>query len=197
MKHIAKVAMFSFFVGTTLLSAKVIATVNGYPITLQEADTIVKRATKGKAKYYMLKSNDRRRVIQELARRTALTHTASKELSKQEKLAVWTEYYIKKHYKELQKKAKATLSVREKYIADTDLWVRKNAFKIPVTEEEMKAEYNKHKKLFKDRRTGKIVPFEKVKGLIAVELKKKKFVNKFLKTIKINYNPKSKTQKKK
>ncbi len=189
MKRIARVALLGFLIGGTLVSAKTIARVNGYAITLKDANSFVKRATKGKATYYMLKKNDRRRVIQELARRTFLTHTASKELSQKEKLAVWTELYIRKHYKELQRKAKSSLSVNEKYLADTDLWVRKNAFKIPVTEAEMKAEYNKHKKLFKDRRTGKIVPFEKVKTLIAVELKKRKFVKGFLKKMKINYSP--------
>ena len=197
MKRIAAIALLTLFTGMSTLSAKVIATVNGYEITQKEADAFVKRVTRGRANYSMLKKKDRKRVIQELAKQKLLTRTAAKELSKKEKLAIWTDFYIRKHYKELQKKAKKELTVPEKYMADAELWIRKNAVNIPVTEEELKAEYEKRKKLFKDKKTGKIVPFEKVKPLIAVELKKMKFVEQVMKDAKIDYNPKPKAAAKK
>ena len=197
MKRIAAIALLTLFTGMSALSAKVIATVNGYEITQKEADAFVKRVTRGRANYSMLKKKDRKRVIQELAKQKLLTRMAAKELSRQEKLAIWTDFYIRKHYKELQKKAQKELSVPEKYMADAELWIRKNAVKIPVTEEELKAEYAKRKKLFKDKKTGKIVPFEKVKPLIAVELKKMKFVQQVMKDAKIDYNPKPKAAGKK
>ncbi|ADV46617.1 hypothetical protein [Nitratifractor salsuginis] len=195
MKRIAGIALIAVTMGVTALSAQVIATVNGYEITKKEADAFVKRVTHGRATFNMLKKKDQKRVIKELATQKLLTRTAAKELSKKEKLAIWTDLYIRKHYKELQQKAKKELSVPEKYMADAELWVRKNAAKIPVTDEELKAEYKKRKKLFKDPKTGKILPFEKVKPLIAFEVKKMKFVKEFMKKAKINYHPKAKTAK--
>jgi hypothetical protein len=191
MKRIAGIALITLAMGSTALSAKVIATVNGYEITQKEADAFVKRVTHGRATYNMLKKKDRQRVIKELATQKLITRTAAKELSKKEKLAIWTDFYIRKHYKELQQKAKKELSVPEKYMADAELWVRKNAVKIPVTDAELKAEYEKRKRLFKNPKTGKIVPFEKVKPLIAAEVKKMKFVKEFMKKAKINYHPKA------
>jgi len=196
MKRIATIALLALFTGVSTLPAKVIATVNGYEITQKEADAFVKRVTRGRATYSMLKKKDRKRVIEELAKEKLLTRTAAKELTRKEKLAIWTDFYIRKHYKELQKKAQKELTVPEKYMADAELWIRKNAVKVPVTEEEMKAEYEKRKKLFKDKKTGKIVPFEKVKPLIAVELKKMKFVRQVMKNAKIDYHPKPKSTKK-
>jgi len=183
--------------GTISLQATVIATVNGYPITLKEANQFVKKVTRGRATYSMLKKEDRRRVIRELATNKLLTRTAAKELKRSEKKVIWTDYYIRKHYKELMKKAEKELTVDEKYQADAELWVRKHAASIPVSEEEMKAEYKKRKKLFKDPKTGKILPFEKVKPLIEFELKKIKFVKQFMEKAKIDYNPKPKKSSKK
>lgn len=195
MKRIAGIALITVAMGMTTLSAQVIATVNGYEITKKEADAFVKRVTRGKATFNMLKKADQKRVIKELATQKLITRTAAKELTRKEKLAIWTDFYIRKHYKELQQKAKKELSVPEKYLADAELWVRKNAAKIPVTDEELKAEYEKRKKLFKDPKSGKILPFEKVKPLIAFEVKKMKFVKEFMKKAKINYHPKAKASK--
>jgi len=183
--------------GGVTLHATVIATVNGYPITLKEANKFVKKVTRGRATYSMLKKEDRRRVIQELATNKLLTRTAAKKLKRSEKKVIWTDYYIRKHYKELMKKAEKELSLEDKYQADAELWVRKESAKIPVTEKEMKAEYEKRKKLFKDPKTGKILPFEKVKPLIEFELKKIKFVKQFMEKAKIDYNPSSKKSSKK
>ena len=183
--------------GAVSLQATVIATVNGYPITLKEANQFVKKVTQGRATYSMLKKEDRRRVIQELATNKLLTRTAAKELKRSEKKVIWTDYYIRKNYKKLMKKAEKELTVDEKYQADAELWVRKHAASIPVTEEEMRAEYKKRKKLFKDPKTGKILPFEKVRPLIEFELKKIKFVKQFMKKAKIDYNPKPKKSSKK
>jgi len=181
--------------GALSLNATVIATVNGYPITLKEANQFVKKVTRGRATYSMLKKEDRRRVIQELATNKLLTRTAAKELKRSEKKVIWTDYYIRKHYKELMRKAEKELSVEDKYRADAELWVRKKSAKIPVTEEEMRAEYKKRKKLFKDPKTGKILPFEKVRPLIEFELKKIKFVKQMMEKAKIDYNPKPQKKK--
>jgi vancomycin resistance protein YoaR len=196
MKRIVAVTILGLALGSGLLAAKTIATVNGYPITLKEADAFVKKVTKGQATFSMLKKKDQKRVIQELATNKLLTRTAAKELTKKEKRAIWTDVYIRKHYKELMKKAEKELTVPEKYMADAELWIRKKSRDINVTEDELKAEYKKRKKLFKNPKTGKVAPYEQVKPLIAMELKKMKFVKQVMKNAKIDYNPKPKSSKK-
>jgi hypothetical protein len=192
MKRMMIATLIGLVLGGGALSAKTIATVNGYPITQKEADAFVKKVTKGRATYSMLKKKDRKRVIKELATNKLLSRTAAKELTRKEKKAIWTDWYIRKHYKELMKKAEKELTVDEKYMADAELWVRKKSRDVNVTEEEMKKEYEKRKKLFKNPKTGKIVPYEQVKPLIYMELKKMKFVKEFMKNAKIDYNPKPK-----
>jgi hypothetical protein len=196
MKRMMMIALVGMSVGAGALSAKVIARVNGYDITQKEADAFVKGVTRGQATFSMLKKKDQKRVIQQLATNKLITRTAAKELTKKEKRAIWTDFYIRKHYKELMKKAEKELTVPEKYQADGELWVRKNAAKVQVTEAEMKAEYAKRKKLFKNPKTGKIAPYEQVKPLIAMELKKMKFVKELMKNAKIDYNPKPAKKKK-
>jgi hypothetical protein len=196
-KRIVTVTLLGLALGGSALSAKTIATVNGYPITQKEADAFVKKVTKGKATYSMLKKEDRKRVIQELATNKLLTRTAAKELTKKEKRAIWTDVYIRKHYKELMKKAEKELTVPEKYMADAELWIRKKSRDINVTEEEAKKTYEKRKKFFKNPKTGEIAPYEKVRPLIYMELKKMKFVKQVMKDAKIDYNPKPKKSSKK
>ncbi len=196
MRRITGITLIALSIGAATLSAKVIATVNGYEITQKEADRFVKRITKGRANFSMLKRKDQKRVIKELAHQKLITRTAAKELSKKEKLAIWTDLYIRKHYKELQQKARRSLSVREKYLADAELWIRKKSANIPVSEEEIKAEYQKRKRLFKDPTSGKILPLKRVRPLIAMEIKKRKFIKEFLKKATIDYAPKAKSKKK-
>jgi len=196
MKRIVMAIIVGMVVGGAALSAKTIATVNGYPITLKEADAFVKKVTRGKATYSMLKKKDQKRVIQELATNKLLTRTAAKELTKKEKKAIWTDVYIRKHYKELMKKAEKELTVPEKYMADAELWIRKKSRDINVTEDEVKATYEKRKKFFKNPKTGKIAPYEQVRPLIFMELKKMKFVKQVMKDAKIDYHPKPANKKK-
>ena len=196
MKRIVVATILGIAMGGVALSAKTIATVNGYPITQKEADAFVKRVTRGRATYSMLKKADRKRVIKELATNKLLTRTAAKELTKKEKRAIWTDVYIRKHYKELMQKAEKELTVPEKYMADAELWVRKKSRDVNVTEEELKTEYKKRKKLFKNPKTGKVASYEQVKPLIYMELKKMKFVKQFMKNAKIDYNPPTKSSKK-
>ncbi len=177
------------------LSAKVIATVNGYPITLKEANAFVKRATRGKATYSKLKPADKKKVIKALATDKLVMETATRELNKREKYAIWVDFYVRKHYKELLEKAKKELTVKEKKAANADFWVRKKSANIKVTEAELKKAYKKNKRFFKNRKTGKIAPYSKVKPLLIMQVKQQKFVKKLMKKAKINYNPKAATKK--
>jgi hypothetical protein len=178
------------------ISAKVIAKVGGYPITLKEANQFVKRATRGKATYSMLKSSDKKRVIKALATDKFVMETATRRLNRKEKYAIWVDLYVRKHYKELLAKAKKELTVKEKKAANADLWVRKKSSKIKVTEAELKKAYRKNKKLFKNRKTGKVAPYSKVKPFLKMQVQQQKFIKKLMKNVKIDYNPKTSTAKK-
>jgi len=179
-----------FLVLIAPLSAKTIATVNGYPITLKEANAFVKRATRGKATYARLKSADKKKVIKALATDKLVMETATRQLSKKEKYAIWVDYYVRKHYKELLAKAKKELSVREKKAANADFWVRKKSARIKVTDAEIKKAYARNKRFFKNKKTGKIAPLSRVKPLLMMQVKQQKFVRKLMKKAKINYSPK-------
>jgi hypothetical protein len=188
MRNIIFSAIFLILISP--LSAKVIATVNGYPITLKEANSYVKRLSRGKATYDRLKPADKKQVIKALATDKLVMETATKSLNKREKYAVWVDFYVRKHYKELLAKAKKDLSVREKKMANADFWVRKKSAKIKVTEAELKKAYKRNKRFFIDRKTKKAVPYSKVKPLLIMKVKQQKFVKQLMKRAKINYNPK-------
>jgi hypothetical protein len=173
-------------------SAQTIATVNGYPITLKEANSFVKKATRGKATYSKLRPADKKRVIKALATDKLVMETATRSLNRKEKYAVWVNLYVRKHYKDILARAKKELSVKEKKAANADLWVRKKSSRIKVSEAEIKQAYRKNKKFFKNRKTGKVAPYSKVKQLIKMQLQQQKFVKGLMKKAKINYHPKTK-----
>jgi hypothetical protein len=184
-----------FLMLASSLNAKVVATVNGYPISLKEANHFVKKATKGKATYSRLKPADKKRVIKALATDKLVMESARRQLSTKEKYAIWVDLYVRKHYKELLEKAKKELTLREKRAADADFWVRKKSARIKVSEAEIKKAYQKNKRYLKNRKTGKVAPYAKVKPLLRMQVQQQKFVKKLMKSAKINYNPKAVTKK--
>jgi len=171
-------------------NAKVIATVNGYPITKSEADAFVKRATRGMATYNMLKPRDKEKVIKALATDKLIVERAKKEVPKSVQKELITEYYIRTHIKELQRKAQRSLSSKQKGMAIADAWVKKNSMRIKVSDSEIRAFYEKNKRLFKNRKTGKIIPYEKIKPIIKMQLQQKKFVEELMKSAKIEMGSK-------
>jgi len=190
MKRVFRNTLLALVLGTAGVSAKIIATVDGYPITQKEADAFVKKATRGQAKYSMLKKADRQKVIKAIATDKLIVEKAKKEVPADIQSQLITEYYIRTHLKELAKRANKSLSKRQKGMAVADAWVRKKSADINVTDEEIQAVYKKSKKLFKNKKTGKIVPLEKVKPLIEMQLKQKKFVQQLMKEAKIEMGSK-------
>ena len=189
------------FLGLVLMSAmsyaKVIATVNGYPITSSEANAYIKMVSGGKVtSYTKLSTKDRKRLINALATDKFVVKEANREVKKDQKKVLYVDYYVKKHFKELIKKANTELSKKEKEAAVADAWVRKRASRYKVTEAEMKKVYRKNKKLFVDKRTGKTVPYSKIKPIIKMQLQQKKFVDSLMKHAKIDYNPSTSKKKK-
>jgi len=190
MKRIIGTAVVGTLLFLGAAEAKVIATVDGYPITLKEANAFTKKATQGRATYQMLKAKDRKMVVKAVAADKLVIKKAEEAVPDRDKKLLITDFYVRKHFKEIYKKALKSLSTREKEMAVADAWVRKNAASIPVTDEEAQKFYEKNKKFFKNRRTGKIAPFEKIKPLIVMQLQQKKFVENLVKNAKIEMGTK-------
>lgn len=137
------------------ISAKVVATVNGYPIYDKEVKAFLKLATNGKATYSKLSQKDKKALINRVAVDKLVLKTALKEVTPEEKNQIIAGF-----------------------------WLRKKSAKQKVSNKEIKTAYNKNKKFFKDKK-GKIIPFAKVKGMIKTSLLQKKAVSKMMKRAKI------------
>jgi len=150
-----KLMVIFALLATVGLSAKTIATVNGYSIDEKEANAFLKVATKGKVTYKRLRKKDKISLIERLAVDKLVLKTALKEIKKKE---------------------------QENIIAG--FWLRKKAAKYKVKDQEVKDAYKKNKKYFKDKK-GKNIPFEKVKEMIKNSIAQKKAVAKMMDKAKI------------
>jgi hypothetical protein len=81
---------------TAVVSAKVIGTVNGYPITEKEANKLLKVLTKGKLKYSQLRPKDKKEIVKRLAVDKLVIKTAYRSLSKKERDFVIANAYMAK-----------------------------------------------------------------------------------------------------
>lgn len=117
-KIITTLAVVSTLAATSV-AAKTVGTVNGYPITLKEANKLVKVLTKGKVTYNQLKPSDKKEIIKRLAVDKLVIKTAYKSLTKKERDFVIANAYM----------AKKTRGVK-------------------VTDSEAKKAYNNNKQLF-------------------------------------------------
>jgi len=140
---------------TVGLSAKTIATVNGYSIDEKEANAFLKVATKGKVTYNRLRKKDKISLVERLAVDKLVLKTALKEIKKKE---------------------------QENIIAG--FWLRKKAEKYKVDDKEVKDAYKENRKYFKDKK-GKVIPFSKVKEMIKNSIAQKKAVAKMMDKSKI------------
>ncbi len=197
MKSMTKRVVLGAILFGAMSYAKVIATVNGYPITSSEANSYIKMVSGGKiTSYTKLSPKDRKRLIDALATDKFVVKEANREVKKDQKKILYVDYYVKKHFKELMKKAEKELSRKEKEAAVAEAWVRKKSSRYKVTDDEMKKIYRQNKKLFVDKRTGKTVPYSKIKPIIKMQLQQKKFVDRLMKHAKIDYNPSTGKKKK-
>jgi len=118
-KLITTIALVGALASTTI-SAKVIGTVNGYPITEKEANNLLKVLTHGKVKYSQLSPKDKAQIVKRLAVDKLVIKTAYRSLSKKE---------------------------RDFIIANA--WMAKKIRGIKVSDAEARRAYNKNKALFK------------------------------------------------
>jgi len=120
MKKLVTTALLTGLLSVGTLNAKVIATVNGYPITEKEANQLLKVLTKGKVKYSQLSPKDKQQIVKRLAVDKLVIKTAYKSLSK-----------------------------RERDFVIANAWMAKKIRGIRVSDAEAKKAYNKNKALFK------------------------------------------------
>ncbi len=142
----------------TRSSKTVIATVNGHKIIKKEADNYLKQRTKGKVSNFdHLPTEQRPRLIQELALPVMVLDAAQKELSEEEKQAVYTR-----------------------------TWMQKEARKINVTDEQALTVYNQLKQQAKENNaTQNIPPFDSIKDKLKIQIIEKTLVDKLMKDAKI------------
>ena len=122
MKKLITTTLLVASLGASALSAKTIATVNGYPISEKQANNLLKVLTRGKVKYAQLNAKDKKQIVQRLAVDTLVIKSAYKGLSKKE---------------------------RDFVIANA--WMSKKIRGVKVSDSEAKKAYNKNKQLFKKK----------------------------------------------
>jgi hypothetical protein len=142
----------------TRSSKAVIATVNGHKIIKKEADSYLKQRTQGKVTDFdHLPPEQRPRLIQELALPIIVLDAAQKELSEEEKQAVYTR-----------------------------TWMQKEARKINVTDAQALTVYDQLKQQAEENNaTQNIPPFETVKDKLKIQIIEKTLVDKLIKDAKI------------
>jgi len=142
----------------TRSSKTVIATINGHKIIKKEADSYLKQRTQGKVTDFdHLPPEQRSRLIQEMSLPIIVLDAAEKELSEEEKQAVYTR-----------------------------IWVQKEARKINVTDEEALKVYDQLKQQAQENNaTQNIPPFESIKDRLKTQIIEKNLVDKLMKDVKI------------
>ncbi len=142
----------------TRSSKAVVATVNGHKILKKEADAHLKKRTQGKmSNFDHLPKKQRLRLIQEMALPVLALDSAQKELSVEEKEAVYSR-----------------------------LWMQKEVLKIKITDEQVKKIYDQLKQRSEENNTTANIPaFESVKDKMKLQMKDKQMVGNLMKDVEI------------
>ncbi len=136
----------------------VIATVNGQNIIKKDADAYLNQRTQGKVKDYdSLPPKQRSRLVNELALPVIVLEAAKKELSEEEKQAVYTR-----------------------------TWSQKEALKIKISDEQALEVYNQLKKQSEESNaTDQMPPFESIKERLKMQMIEKSLIGRLMKDAKI------------
>jgi acyl transferase domain-containing protein len=139
-------------------SNALIATVNGHKIIKKQADTYLKQRTKGKVTNFdAIAPEQQKRLVYELSLPLLVSDAAKKELSPIEKQAVYTR-----------------------------TWMKKEALKTTITDEEALVAYNEITKQAQEHNaTSPIPPFESVKDKLKLQMMEKAIIGKLMKDVKI------------
>lgn len=142
----------------TRSSKAVVATVNGHKVLKKEADAHLKKRTQGKiSNFDYLPKKQRLRIIQEMSLPIIAFSSAKKELSSKEKEAILSR-----------------------------VWMQKEASKIKITDEQIKAVYDQLKQRSEENNTTANIPaFESVKDKMKLQMIDKKMVSNLMKDVEI------------
>ncbi len=142
----------------TRSSKAVVATVNGTKIIKKDADAYLEKRTRGKVKNFdMLPDEQRLKLIQEMSVSEVADDIAQKELTEQEKTAVYTR-----------------------------LWMQKKASVSPVTDAEVEKVYADLKKRAIESKSTKPIPeFKSIKNNMKMQMTEKKLMGELMKDVKV------------
>ena len=142
----------------TRSSKAVVATVNGHKILKKEVDGHLKKRTQGKmSNFDLLPKKQRLRLIQEMSLPVIALDTAKKELSGKEKEAILSR-----------------------------IWMQKEASKIKITDEQVKAVYDQLKQRSEENNETKKIPtFESIKDRMKLQMIDKQMVGNIMKNVEI------------
>ncbi|TNF43911.1 MAG: hypothetical protein EP216_02955 [Epsilonproteobacteria bacterium] len=136
----------------------VLATVNGHKILKKDADAYLNQRTQGKVTDYdRIPPEQRTRLIQELALALVILDAAKKELSEDEKQAVYTR-----------------------------TWMQKEALKIKISDAQALQVYNQLKKQSEENNaTNSVPPFESIKDKLKLQMIEKTLIGRLIKNAEI------------
>ena len=136
----------------------VIAIVNGHKLIKKDADEYLNQRTQGKiTNSDSIPPEQRQRLIQELALPVLVMDAAEKELSAEEKQMVYNR-----------------------------MWMKKEASKIKITDEQALAAYNQLKKQSEESNsTTPIPPFDSIKDRLKSQMLEKKMIGKLMENVEI------------
>jgi len=142
----------------TRSSKAVVATVNGHKIIKKDADAYLSKRTQGQVKNFdILPKEQRIRLIQEMSVADIASDMAKKELTAQEKTAVFTR-----------------------------IWMQKEAAKVNVTDAQIQELYNNMKKRAVDMNSTKPIPeFSAIKNNMKMQMTEKAIIGKVMQDVKI------------
>jgi len=145
-------------VAKTRSGKAVVATINGHKILKKEADAHLKKRTQGKmSNFDHLPKKQRLRLIQEMSLPIVALDSAQKELSDEEKKAVYAR-----------------------------LWMQKELLKIKITDEQVKKVYDQLKQRSEENNaTAKIPAFESIKDKMKLQMKDQQMIGNLMKDVKI------------
>jgi hypothetical protein len=136
----------------------VIALVNGHKIIKKQADAYLKQRTQGKlTNFDAIPPEQQKRLVYELSLPLLVTDAAKKELSDIEKQAIYTR-----------------------------TWMKKEALKTTITDEEALSAYKQiTKQAQENNATAPIPPFESVKDKLKLQMLEKSIVETLMKDVEI------------
>ncbi len=157
MKKRLTILALTLALGTTAMYAKTAGTVNGIIITVEEADKALNIISKGTQKWETLTAEKKKQILQMMAPSKLVVQKASKSLSKKEKEAAFSGF-----------------------------WMQKKMAETKVTDEEAKVVYEKMKAAAKKAKSKQPIPeFEVAKNSIKMQIAQEKVLSDLMKSAKV------------